>query len=183
LSFRDRIPPYLVYFFIMPLLSDMAEKMKDRAAALVSGLRAGKFLSPAAELVKGWEEKFQDLLPPFIREKAPWLEGKIVVTPAALVLVLIILLVIVAGLSSKGPEPDEPAAAAGIFTPLPIPPEDLFLPEEPDFLPPVILERERREFWTGEDAGPFWYRPREDGEEFWREQMEKLIDDLLERVP
>jgi hypothetical protein len=154
----------------------MVEKVRDRAARLVSGLNPAR---RAAELVKGWGDRLWALLPGGIREKLPWLEGKLVFIPVGLVLVFIVFLMI---LAMPG-MPDRPAAGAEVFKAAPIPPEDLFLPEEPDFLPPVILERERREVWTEEDAEPFWYRPLEDGEEVWREQVEKVIDDLLERVP
>jgi hypothetical protein len=64
-----------------------------------------------------------------------------------------------------------------------IPPEELFLPEEPDFLPGVLLDRERRESWTGEDAGPFWTDPREDSPGLWRDRIETTIDDMLKGVP
>ena len=64
-----------------------------------------------------------------------------------------------------------------------IPPEDLFLPEEPDFIPGVLLERERRTSWTVEDAAPYWQDPLKDGEEPWRQQIEDEIDELMERVP
>ena len=159
----------------------MVEKVKDRAAGLISRLNPGAFLAAAADRVKGWEEKSRALLPGGIREKLPWLGGKFIFILAGLVLaVSVFSVILVLGLSGK-PAADGPAA--GMLRPLPIPPEDLFLPEEPDFLPPVILERERRESWTGEDAEAFWYRPLEDGEEIWREQVEKVVDDLLERVP
>ncbi|MDR2370953.1 MAG: hypothetical protein LBD71_05705 [Treponema sp.] len=64
-----------------------------------------------------------------------------------------------------------------------IPPEELFLGEEPDFIPPVILEREPRRAWTGEDAAPFWRDPLKRGEEPWRERIESAVDELLEGVP
>jgi hypothetical protein len=170
----------------------MAEKAKNAAAGLVSGLGSGSFPGMArigglarrlGELVKDWEGKLWALLPGGVRQRLFWVKGKFVFVLAGLVLVLAICLVILAaGLSGRS-MPDEPAAAAGLVKPVPIPPEDLFLPEEPDFLPTVILERGRREIWTEEDAEPFWYKPLEDGGEDWRERMEKVIDDLLERVP
>jgi hypothetical protein len=176
----------------MPFLPDMVEKIKN--AALASGLNPGKFFGAAAdragnlarrsaETAEGWEEKLRALLPGAAREKFPWLKGKLVFLLAGSVLALAaVLVMLTAGLSRRAP-PEGPAAPAGVFRPAPIPPDELFLPEEPDFLPPVILERERREAWAQEDAEPFWYRPLEDGGEFWREQAEKVIDDLLERVP
>jgi hypothetical protein len=174
----------------MPFLSDIAEKVKNRAAGLFSGPGAGSFLRAAAErivnlvhraagLVKGRGEKLWVLFPASIREKLPWLEGKIGFVLTGTALALIILLVAVLAIGK--PAPEEPEAA--LFRPAPIPPEDLFLPEEPDFLPPVILDRGRRETWTAEDAEPFWYNPLEEDEERWRELVEKAVDDLLERVP
>jgi hypothetical protein len=64
-----------------------------------------------------------------------------------------------------------------------IPPEELFPGGEPDFIPPIILEREPRQAWESEDAAPFWKDPLERGEEPWRERIESVIDELLEGVP
>jgi hypothetical protein len=168
----------------------MAGKVKDMAARLFSGLNAGSFFRAAAErvvnlfhrvveLVKGWGEKLWALLPVSVREKLPWLEEKFGFMLAGAALVLIILLVAV--LTTGKPALERPEAA--VSGSLPIPPEELFLPDEPDFLPPVILERERRDAWTADDAEPYWYNPLEQGEEEWREWVEQVIDDLLERVP
>jgi len=63
-----------------------------------------------------------------------------------------------------------------------IPAEELFLPEEPDFLPGVILDRDRRSIWSEQDAAEYWQDPLRDGEEQWREKIETAIDELLERV-
>jgi len=64
-----------------------------------------------------------------------------------------------------------------------IPADDLFIPEEPDFLPGVILERERKTSWTEQDAGVYWLDPLKSGEEQWREKIEAAVDEFLERVP
>jgi hypothetical protein len=66
---------------------------------------------------------------------------------------------------------------------LPIPAEDLFLPDEPDFVPEVLLERGRRSSWTEQDAAEYWQDPLRFGEEQWRERIEAVIDEFLERVP
>jgi hypothetical protein len=174
----------------MPFLSDMAEKVKDGAARLFSGLNAGRFFRAAAGrvgnlfrrvagLIKGWGEKLWVLLPTSVHEKLPWLEGRLGFILTGTALVLIVLLV--AAFATGKPAPERPEAA--LSGSLPIPPEELFLPEEPDFLPPVILEREQRDAWTADDAEPYWYNPLEQGEEEWRERVEQVIDDLLERVP
>jgi hypothetical protein len=69
------------------------------------------------------------------------------------------------------------------FSPLPIPPEELFLPDEPDFLPEVLPERPPREFRPAEDFLPFWTDPREKDSALWRDRVKAVIDELMERVP
>jgi len=64
-----------------------------------------------------------------------------------------------------------------------IPADELFLPEEPDFLPGVLLDRERRSSWSEQDASEYWQDPLREGEEKWRDNIEAAIDELLERVP
>jgi hypothetical protein len=66
---------------------------------------------------------------------------------------------------------------------LAIPAEELFLPDEPDFLPTILLERERRTNWTEQDAVEYWHDPLKSGEEQWREKIEAAIDEFLERIP
>jgi len=64
-----------------------------------------------------------------------------------------------------------------------IPPEELFLPDEPDFVPGVLLGREQRSEWTVEDAEPWWQNPLAGGEEQWRVRIERMIDEIMESVP
>ena len=64
-----------------------------------------------------------------------------------------------------------------------IPPDELFLPAEPDFVPGVMLERDRRAAWTAEDAAPLWQDPLKNGEQEWRDRIEKTVDEILESVP
>jgi hypothetical protein len=74
-------------------------------------------------------------------------------------------------------------ALSEVFRPRDIPPEELFLPAEPDFLPEVILGRERRQVWTPEDAAPFWIDPLEEGPEVYTELLTTSVDQLMERIP
>ena len=69
------------------------------------------------------------------------------------------------------------------FSPRDVPPEEFFLPDEPDFLPETLPERERREFWTEKDARPFWQDPLDEGTFDYTELMSTVIDDLMERAP
>ena len=89
-------------------------------------------------------------------------------------------------LSLRGRNADNQNSSAEIFGVTiisPIPAGEIFLPDEPDFLPGVLLERERRSNWTIEDASEFWQDPLRFGEEQWREKIEEIIDLFLERVP
>jgi hypothetical protein len=63
------------------------------------------------------------------------------------------------------------------------PQEEFFLPDEPDFLPEVLLEQEPRPWWTAEDVRPFWRDPMDEDPEMWRKRIEMAIDELLKGVP
>ncbi|MDR2618672.1 MAG: hypothetical protein LBC62_07355 [Treponema sp.] len=97
------------------------------------------------------------------------------------VILLLVLLIIVvpaskAG-SSGGPGLSE---APGVSVPL----EDFFMPQEPDFLPDTLPEREPRGPWTSEDVRPFWKDPADSTlKEDWRWEMSRVIDELMESVP
>jgi hypothetical protein len=95
----------------------------------------------------------------------------------ALLTLSVIIPMISSGKNEKLTEPDR------IIFSVPIPAEELFLPEEPDYVPGVLLEREQRLNWTDEDASAYWQDPLKYGEEQWREKIEASIDEFLERVP
>ena len=62
--------------------------------------------------------------------------------------------------------------------------DEVFLPEEPDFIPWVIPERQQRSTWTLDDVMPWWKDPlRSSGEGPWRELIEKTADEILGGVP
>jgi hypothetical protein len=69
------------------------------------------------------------------------------------------------------------------FKPLPIAPEDLFLPDEPDALPEFIPARPQRETWTAADAAEYWTDPLAGKEALWRERFGRAAAELLEAVP
>jgi hypothetical protein len=64
-----------------------------------------------------------------------------------------------------------------------IPADEIFLPEEPDYIPGVLLERNQRASWGEQDAAEHWQDPLKFGEEQWREKIEAAIDEFLENVP
>jgi hypothetical protein len=179
---------------MLPFL-DLVEKARKEAAKLP--LFAGKLADSAkdlvleaGELIKTWGGRVWDLIPRGIREKLPWLEGKLGFALIGLVLSVLLAALLTAlvspdtGLAEREREPPwNSGDPGGLLRDAPIPPEELFLPGEPDFLPGVIPERERREFWTAEDAEPYWYNPLERGEEEWRNRIRAALDEFLEHVP
>ena len=113
---------------------------------------------------------------------------------AAAVAAVTLLLLIIAGAASGGsggipeaahespPAQEQPFRAESVRR-TPIPPEELFLPEEPDFIPGVLPGREQRDSWTAEDAEPFWQDQLRGGEQEWRDRVERTIDEILGSVP
>ena len=93
------------------------------------------------------------------------------------VLFLILIIAILAA-NLGGPKKSAPVdLSAGPV----IPPEDLFIPEEPDFLPDFLLEREPRRSWTVDDIRPYWRNPGNEG--LWRGEVKSAVDKLMEGVP
>jgi hypothetical protein len=162
----------------MPFLPDLLTKLKNSGAALgdfFKGLPGGLSSLLARFREKGF------LTGDLFSGKRKWL---LIGSGAALVLLffsLVAALLFMNRDSRAGPPPRE--HITGPVQGPRIPPEELFLPDEPDFIPGILLERERRESWTAEDAAPYWRDPLKSGEEPWREQVETVIDELLERVP
>ncbi|MDR3335352.1 MAG: hypothetical protein LBT13_10795 [Treponema sp.] len=72
---------------------------------------------------------------------------------------------------------------ANAFQPLAIPAEELFLPDEPDFIPGVLVDRKPKESWTSEDIRPFWTDPATTDPDVWRNRIKTAIDELMEGVP
>ena len=64
-----------------------------------------------------------------------------------------------------------------------IPAEELFYPEEPDFLPPLLLEREPRQGWTTRELELYWQDPKAGNEEKLREIVKTAVDKIMDGVP
>jgi hypothetical protein len=126
-------------------------------------------------------EKAQTLLHKAL-EKIPEKKRRLVTLCAGGGLI-VLLLILMGALLLAHRAAAHSASAENIVRRAVIPPEEIFLPDEPDFLPGVMLGRERRTAWTVEDAAPFWQDPLKNGEEQWREKVEAEIDTLLEKIP
>ena len=121
----------------------------------------------------------------WIQEKIPSERRRRVIMIAAGSAVILWLVITGISLIAKNgsgresaPAADNTAAKPGI-----IPNEELYLPDEPDFLPHVMLTREQRTEWNVDDTAPWWQDPLKNGEERWRNFIEINVDNILENVP
>jgi hypothetical protein len=150
----------------MPLWSFVVngvKKLREKALGLLQRL-------PVREL----RERLRDLSPAGRR---------LFFLGSGLFLALFIGLIAIASLMNRNRGGASGGELGALFQPLAIPPEELFLPGEPDFLPELLLERPPRDSWTLEDVRPFWTDPLEGGDGPWRDRVESVIDELLESVP
>ena len=122
------------------------------------------------QFIKNWFEKLTD-----------GRKRLIVLTFTAFFAVIITLSVILSLINSQARQRSAQPQRASRYDP--IPPQEIFLPDEPDFVPGVLLERERRASWTEQDAAVFWQDPLRYGEEQWRENIEIVIDEFMEKIP
>ena len=95
-------------------------------------------------------------------------------------LILTIVVLSTMQVSGKDKIPREPERLSIVS---PIPAEEVFLPDEPDFIPGVILEREKRSIWTEQNVLEYWKDPLESNDAQWREKLENEIDKYLEYIP
>jgi len=165
-----RLPEFIQSFF---------SKAKDGIGGFFRREEGEKTTEPRGSLKEKLEGLFKQtrLLAKFPTDR------RIVLTAA--IGIPVILLLFITGVSllatEKSVKPE--ARPASSVTARRIPAEDLFLPDEPDFVPGVILEREKRSQWTTDDAMPWWQDPLKNGEQEWREQIEKTVDEIMESVP
>ena len=115
-------------------------------------------------------------------EKVPPEKRRLVLTASVGFCAVLVLVLAGTSLSSRGSDKGRERAAPPVPQGV-IPPDDLFLPDEPDFVPGILLEREQRAVWTADDAAPLWQDPLRNGEEPWRDRVERTIDEIMESVP
>ena len=160
----------------MPHLPEFIQSFLSRAADGIGGFF--RWIGDKTAEPRDWlKEKMDSLL-----DRIP-IDRRIILAAAIGVPVFLALIIIGVSLMSKD-KPIKPAVLpASSAMSRRIPAEDLFLPDEPDFVPGVILEREKRTQWTADDAMPWWQDPLKDGEQEWRDQIEKTVDEIMESVP
>jgi len=148
--------------------------LKEKAGELLNKI-AGAF--PLA-LEKGrafLAEKIALLLERFPAER----KRIILFVSAGAAVFFLILIIALAATHSGGPKKNEPPM--NMIAEPAIPPEELFMPGEPDFVPKFIPGREPRSSWSVEDVRPYWKIP--DKSDRWREEIKSAVDKLLEAVP
>ena len=137
--------------------SGLLDKLKEKFSNISSGVHS---------LSDRYLERFPE------EKRQPILMG----IGGAAVLLLVIIIVALANTSGKSKKDSAPEITA-VFS---IPPEQLFIPAEPDFLPDYLLEREPRSYWTIEDIRPYWKSP--GNYELWQGEIKNAVDKLMEGV-
>ena len=94
---------------------------------------------------------------------------------AAILLFGLLITVVIVHLRPKNTD------AINISAGLSIPIEEFFFPQEPDFLPGFLPERERRRFWTLDDIRQYWKPP--GNSDWWMEEIITTVDSLMDGVP
>ena len=107
-------------------------------------------------------------------------ERLILVCSLAALLIIILISIVMINNSRNSIRAESPALESNHNI---IPPEELFLPEEPDFIPGILLDRGQRTSWTEDDAKIYWQDPLVYGEEPWRDQIEKSVNEIMEGIP
>jgi hypothetical protein len=141
-------------------------------------VRAGKLVKEFVEKLKGFVDAKAGPLADRLLSRIPREKQKpLLLCFGGIVILLISLTVITMASGGRG------EGVVRETVELAIPPEDLFFPGEPDFVPSLLLEREPRGFWTPDDIAPFWEDPGNLGRDQWLREMELVIDKLMEDVP
>ncbi|MDR0494740.1 MAG: hypothetical protein LBG95_03830 [Treponema sp.] len=153
------------------------EPVQGFAVRVKSALRgfSHKLAEKASEL-RAWMQLFVDKL----LLRLPPEKRRMVAIASVGFAVFLLVLAIIAPLAKGKPVSREAPAALSMRQ---IPPDELFLPNEPDFVPGIIPDREQRSMWTAHDARTLWQDPLQNGEEPWRNRIEKSIDEIMESIP
>jgi hypothetical protein len=155
----------------MAFLRDFIERVKTFCESVLDYCK--DFGRKLFSLGKGKDgSSFQNLIP----------RGKRLIVIICAVCAFAVAVGIGAAFARKADKEERPVLTEGNWQ-FTVPPEEIFLPDEPDFIPSVLLGREKRTSWTSQDAAIFWQDPLKEGEERWREKIETAIDEFLERVP
>jgi hypothetical protein len=165
----------------MPFSPHLPSQIYDFAAKIKAAL--GSLLQIMRQGVENVRARVQPVFDRLVERLPPGKQR--LVLGASIITFSVFLLILVGGLMARGDRKNSAPVTAGTAAVRQgfILPDELFLPSEPDFVPGVLLEREQRTIWTASDAAPLWQDPLKDGEEPWRNRIEKTIDEIMESVP
>jgi hypothetical protein len=160
---------------------DFIEKIRSLAAGVKAALggffhKAGAFFSVLRGRFRAAAGKLLERVPPEKRKFVP-------LAAVAVFAAMFLFFLGVSQLSKGESDGREASVTARTPTGIIIPQDELFLPDEPDFVPGVLLEREQRPVWTADTAAPYWQDLLKNGERIWRDQIEKTVDEIMESVP
>jgi len=160
------------------LCAQLAEKSVPIASRILRSMSAktpGKDQGKPRGVAPGKKSAQKDPAPTAARA-APERRQIIFFGLCSLLVVSIVIAAIIIALNPRQPSP-----AAANIPPGGIPPEELFIPDEPDFIPDFLLDREPRHFWSVDDIRPFWRSPGNPA--IWQDMIHSAVDELMESVP
>jgi hypothetical protein len=166
----------------MPFSPHLPSQVYDFAAKIKAAM--GSLLQIMRQGVENVRVRAQPVFDRLV-ERIPPGKRRLVLGVSVVTFSVFLLILVGSSLATKGDRESRMPATAGTTAVQQgfILPDELFLPSEPDFVPGVLLEREQRTIWTASDAAPLWQDPLKDGEEPWRNRIEKTIDEIMESVP
>jgi len=156
------------------LFKKLMEALKTFPATLraVYAFLSGKIKSIAPQLLQSVAQRAAGLSP---KSFGGFSRIRVLGGLALLFLILLISALLINSRGTRERNPVNVSAGHGI------PVEELFIPDEPDFLPEFLLEREPRPSWSIEDIRPYWRRPADPAS--WQGVIRSAVDELMEGVP
>ncbi|QQO10665.1 hypothetical protein [Breznakiella homolactica] len=98
------------------------------------------------------------------------------------ILIFSLILMLVVLNNGRNSRQEEARGLADRFGPMPVNQDDLFWPDEPDFIPGVELDRIPRRFPQGDTDIPYWTDPGKNSD-LWSERIGSAVDELMEKIP
>jgi hypothetical protein len=141
----------------------------------------GNFLSRASNFMRLVRVKAAGLADRIKRRLNAGPKFKLIAAGAILGIVLAILGIILI-LNNRVRRPPDSEALTELFR-MELPPDELFLDDEPDFLPDLLPERERRDTWNADDIRSYWTDPAEEDAGVYEDMMGAVVDEIMEHLP
>jgi len=125
-------------------------------------------------------------VPAFAQKTLIWVKKRkaaLLVALPLLVITPIVTVTVLRGKAAKAELPEIPAPEPQIQRSVQgIPVTEIYWPPEPDFVPDVLLEREKKTAWTASEAAVYWKDPVENTTTLLSDFAHDM-DALLEKVP